>query len=285
MREYLSPEDLHPASLAWDMHTNVFEKQTVPAAIRRHYADPEGLSLEQYVRYGQMFQALIHGHALEALRFRKADPVDDCQGALIWSYSDCWGETGWSILDYYLRRKASYYCFRRACAPVKVIVRRRGEHLVTRLVNDTLQPVTGVVEAGWWAVDGNGRETHTFPVTVGANRMIQVVAEALPGDTERDPQRWLYAAVLRGAEGVALDQSLWTLRPHRELAVSSPSLRVAPLPDGRLEISSPVYCHGVHVEDHGHEWLSDNYFDLLPGVAVRVSITGPAPKAEAFAVV
>ena len=32
--------------------------------------------------------------AVEALRFRKLDPADDCQGALIWSYSDCWGETG-----------------------------------------------------------------------------------------------------------------------------------------------------------------------------------------------
>ena len=154
MHEYLAPDERHPGSPAWQMHTNTFEKETVPAAIRWHYAEPETLSIAEYVLYGQMFQASLHGHAMEALRFRKDDPVDDCQGALIWSYSECWGETGWSILDYYLRRKASYYWFRRACAPVKVIVRQRGARLVTRLVNDTLEPVTGVVEAGWWAVEG-----------------------------------------------------------------------------------------------------------------------------------
>ena len=94
--------------------------------------------MPEYVLYGQMFQMNLHEHAMEALRFRKNDPVADCQGALIWSFSDCWGETGWSVLDYYLRRKASYYGFRRACSPVKVITRQRGDQFVTRLVNDTL---------------------------------------------------------------------------------------------------------------------------------------------------
>ena len=286
MREYLTAEELHPGSPGWQRHTNTFEKKTVPPAIRLHYADPETLSVPEYVLYGQMFQALIHGHAMEALRFRKNDPVDDCQGALIWSFSECWGETGWSILDYYLRRKASYYWFRRACAPLKVIVRQRAERLVTRIVNDTLQPFAGVVEAGWWAVDGSARETETRPVTVPPNSMLEVAAAPLPVGEERDPGRWLYAAVLRGADGLALDQCLWTLRPHRELALSAPEIRTVALPGGGLEVSSPVYCHGVHVEDHGRALLSDNYFDLLPGVAVQLESVAPASlDAIAFAAV
>jgi beta-mannosidase len=283
MSEYLRPEDRHPGSLAWRLHTNTFEKETLAAAIRRHYADPEPLDMDAYSLYGQLFQALMHGGAMEALRFRKHDPVDDCQGALIWSFSDCWGETGWSILDYYLRRKASYYAFRRACAPVKVIVRRRGEALLTRLVNDTLQPFTGAVEAGWWALDGSGRETESRPVTVVPNGMMPVATAPLPPDDQRDPRRWLYAAVLRGEDGLTRDLSIWTLRPHRELVLATPDIRVTPLPAGWLEVSSPVYCHGVRVEDHGCEVLADNWFDLLPGVPVRVRAAGPdAPAAAAF---
>ena len=250
----------------------MFEKETVPAAIRRHYAEPEGLSVADYVTYGQMFQALMHGHAMEALRFRKNDPVDDCQGALIWSYSDCWGETGWSILDYYLRRKASYYWFRRACAPVKVIVRRRGAQLVTRLVNDTRAPYAGSVEAGWWAVDGSQRETQTFTLNAEPNSMTEIAADALPSDAERDPRQWVYAAVLRDATGNAVDNSIWTLVPHRALAVPAPDIRVTALPDGGVEVVSPAYCHAVHVEDHGHALLSDNWFDLLPGVPLRLTV-------------
>jgi beta-mannosidase len=286
IREYLAPEELHPGSPGWQMHTNTFEKATLPAAIRLHYAEPETLSVAEYVKYGQMFQAILHGHAMEALRFRKNDPVDDCQGALIWSYSDCWGETGWSILDYYLRRKASYYWFRRACAPVKIIVRRRQDSLVTRIVNDTLLRITAVVEAGWWRLDGRQKETETWPAALPANSMLQVATAALPAVEPRDPRRWLYAAVLRGEDGAARDQSIWTLRPHRELALSTPEIHVMPLPGGEIEVSSPVYCHGVHVEDHGHALLSDNWFDLLPGVAIHLQCPEQASfHAAAFSAV
>ena len=161
IREYLKPEEMKPQSPAWQMHTNQIERGTMSAALRLHYADPEKLSVPEYVLYGQLFQADIHEHAMEALRFRKNDPANECSGALIWSYSDCWGETGWSILDYYLRRKPSYYGFRRACAPVKVITRLRGGQFVTRLVNDTLAPVTGIVEYGWWRLDGSKRESQS----------------------------------------------------------------------------------------------------------------------------
>jgi beta-mannosidase len=267
------------------MHTNTFEKKAVPAAIRLHYADPETLGVPEYVLYGQMFQAMMHGHAMEALRFRKNDPVDDCQGALIWSFSDCWGETGWSILDYYLRRKASYYWFRRACAPLKVIVRQRGESLMTRIVNDTLQPFAGVVETGWWQLDGGERDVKARPVTVPANSMLEVASAALSSSEARDPRRWLYAAVLRREDGAAFDQSIWTLRPHRELNLAVPEIRAVPVAGG-WDVSSPVYCHGVHVEDHGRELISDNWFDLLPGVPVHVdAVEAAAVDQAAFSAV
>jgi len=269
LREIMTPEELQPGTPAWAMHTNLFEKDTVPAAIRLHYADPETLSVPEYVQYGQMFQALVHGHAMEALRFRKHDPRDDCAGALIWSYSDCWVETGWSLLDYALRRKAGYYAVRRACAPLKVVVRQRGDRLVTRLLNDTLRPADVTIEVGWWRLDGSARDAETHAVEAAANRMVEV-ASAILDEAAHDPRQWLYAAVMRGSDGQALDQSVWTLAPHRELALAEPAIETADLGEGRLEVSSPVYCHGVHVEDHGRELISDNWFDLLPGVPLRL---------------
>lgn len=269
VREYLAPEEMHQDSPAWRIHTNLNEHETLAAAIRLHYADPEGLSVPEYLQFGQMFQALIHGHAMEALRFRKHDPQDDCAGALIWSYSDCWGETGWSILDYYLRRKASYYAFRRACAPLKVVVRRRGERLVTRLINDTLSPASCTVEAGWWRLDGQAQELECEVIQVPGNRTIEATSADLDPSVH-DPKKWLYAAILRDSDGFAVDQSVWVLAPHRELALAEPVIRVEAAGDGRLQVSSPVYCHAVRVEDHGRELLSDNWFDLLPGVPVRL---------------
>jgi len=62
MRECVgTEEDLNPGSLAWRMHTNMFDATTVPAAIRLHYADPERLAAPELILYGQLFQAIVHG--------------------------------------------------------------------------------------------------------------------------------------------------------------------------------------------------------------------------------
>ncbi len=212
IEEYLDPEEMQPGSFAWQLHTNMHEKETLAAAVRLHYTDPEPLTVPEYVLYGQLFQALIYEHSMEALRFRKNDPQDDCQGALIWSYSDCWGETGWSILDYYLRRKASYYGFRRACRPVKVIVRRRGDQLVTRLINDTLQPVIATLDYGWYRLDGTQKVFETRTMIAPPNSMLVVGEALIPAATEKDFHEWIYAAVL-SVNARPVDQSIWTSCP------------------------------------------------------------------------
>jgi hypothetical protein len=148
---------------------------------------------------------------------------------------------------------------------VKVIVRRRGENLVTRLVNDTLRVFQGRVEYGWWRLDGKDREIQAKPVLIEANQMLELYTE--PITSGRDPRQWLYAAVLYPVLGPAIDHSIWLMRPHRELALAYPEIQVTQLEDGRMEVSSPVYCHAVHTEDHGRELIGDNWFDLLPGVA------------------
>lgn len=81
----------------------------------------------------------------------------------------------------------------------------------------------------------------------------------------------------RGA--VPANQCTWMPVPFRKLAVSPADLHVK-RQDDELEITSPVFCHAVHVDDGGHDLLSDNYFDLLPGIAYRVKVTGDEGKIE-----
>jgi beta-mannosidase len=273
VREYLKPDELSVDSTAWKIHTGQFEKGITTKGIRYHYGDPQGLSLPQYVLYGQMYQAMLHGGGVETARFRKDDPKVPCGGALVWSYNDTWGENGWAIIDHYVRRKASYYWFRRAAAPVKVLVRSRDGHLVTRVVNDTLREYQAVVRYGWMRVDGKAHELQKRSVTIPVNGMIEIASVPFPSAMERNPCEWLYAATLSG-EGIPEDQAIWLLAPHRELALAKPVISTR-VQSGVLEVSSQAYCHGVHLEDDGHEVLADNYFELLPGVPQRISITTP----------
>ena len=266
VRDYLAPADCARESPGWRLHTNTFEGGAVAAGIRRIYGDPDSLSLPDYLLYGQLFQAVLHGGAMEALRFRKDDPEAECWGALIWSYNDCWGETGWSVLDHYLRRKASYYWLRRACRPIKVIVRRRGDMLVTRVINDTLAAHDATIRYGWFRLDGTAQQVRDDCLTIPANGMLEV--RRAPLDPAFAPPHWLYAAVLLDGN-YAADQSIYLQRPFRELALAEPLLTIA-RQGNTLDVCSPVYCHAVHLDDHGHAVLEDNYFDLLPGIPQRL---------------
>jgi len=273
IKQYLRPEELHLGSRVWQEHTNPYDKGvTLQAAIRRHYADPEGLDLRDYILYGQMYQATMYGRSIEALRFRKHDPRDDCQGALIWMYNDNWGEIGWTPIDYYLRRKPSYYWLRNANTPVKAIVRRRGRRLVTRVVNDTLKEWRPEVHYGWMRIDGSDSRMKSRAVRLDANSMLEIGGEPIPGRGTVDPREWIYVAYLT-QRGLDASPSVWLLAPYRELSVPEPEIRVTA--KGRtIRLVSKTYCHGVHVADEGRGVLSDNYFDLLPGVEKAVTFTG-----------
>ncbi len=290
IRAYLAPDELSPESRTWQIHTNAMEAgglagsdiaPAVPggflfAGIRYHYGEPESLELEELVLYGQMFQALLQGSAIEAARFRKHDPTSECQGALTWSYNETWGEVGWSIIDHYARRRASYYAVRRGAAPIKVLVRSQEGSLVTRVVNDTLETYRDVViRNGWMRLDGESSSFTDHIVSIPANSMIEVARTPLSASTERDPREWMYAATLDGKD-VKPDQAIWTLAPFRDLALAEPVISTVER-DGMLEVTSTVFCHGVHLDDDGREVLADNYFDLLPLVTKAIPITASTP--------
>lgn len=281
VREYLKPGEIDVESRAWKEHTNAFENKTIPAAIERHYASLPGLSLQKRILYGQMFQAVMYGRSIEALRFRKHAPRNDCQGALIWMYNDCWGETGWTPIDYYLRRKPSYYWIRNACAPIKAIVRRRGRNLVTRVVNDTLAAASIEVHFGWFRTDGTDALMSSKTLSCSPNSVLEVAREPISPGSQRDPHAWVYAAWLTGEDLEAVP-CIWTFLPHRQLALSEPRLRVS-VKANRITLLSDVYCHGVHYPDGGRRLLSDNYFDLVPGIPRTIEWSaGKMPKRLRF---
>ena len=281
MKQCLNPEELHIDSRAWKEHTNQYEKETTPAAIRQHYADPEKLGMSEYILYGQMFQASMYGRSIEALRFRKNDPRDDCQGALIWMYNDCWGETGWTPIDYYLRRKPSYYWIRNANAPMAAIVRRRGKHLATRVVNDTLKQQELMVHYGWMRVDGSDSRMKSESICMDANSMVEVARDVMDSPKALNPREWIYTAYLTHGD-TDPSPSIWLLVPHRELAIPDPDIRITV--EGRtIQLISKTYCHGVHFRDKGKAVFSDNYFDLLPGLPKSITcVASKVPRKIQF---
>jgi beta-mannosidase len=269
IERYFGGSPIERGSRVWQLHNNTFEKETVPAGIRRHYVDPEGLDLDDYLLYGGLVQGLMLGYSLESLRFNAA-----CSGALFWMYSDCWGEVGWTIVDYYLQRKPSYYFVKRALAPLRLILRPQGDKVRVVGANDTPDSRDLAVEYGYVSFDGSRRDSREGSIRLPAFSRDVVLEFEKAGHDERKGVYFVRALAKDGGVPPALLRS----GPFRGLSLPEPKISVESVRGDRertvLTVSSPVFAHAVHFELPGEPKYSDNYFDLLPGESREVTVTG-----------
>lgn len=265
---YFDGREIDRGGAVWDHHNNTFEKHTVAAGIEKHYpVAAKGLSLDDYILYAGMTQSLMLGYSLEAIRCKEF-----CGGALFWMYNDTWGEVGWTIVDYYLRRKISYYGVKRAFAPVKLALRKIDGKAVLYGFNDTADEIRLDARVGFLPFDGAAGEMAEVRLTLPARSRTVLLEMELP---EADGRSGAFCVL---PAGDICEPAVLRLRDTRELK----------LPGGKVEIvrearagddlvvtlRSSVYLHGVHVTEDLR--LSDNYFDLIPGHEKTVRIAGAA---------
>jgi len=253
---------------AWQHHNNTFEKNTVVAGIKKHYTDPERMNDEEYLLYAGLCQGMMYEYSLDSFRSRR-----NCSGGLFWMYNDCWGEVGWTIIDYYLNRKISYNFVRRANAPVRLIMRERGGQIEITLANDSNDRVAGALEFGYMSFDGSRQDVQTVDVNVGPFERA-VVHAFERGD--HDLTAGCLFARLPGRGDVF--PAIFRTTEFRNLKVGDPGLSVCGLEltsgGGRFRVRAEGFAHAVHFNLPVRYRLSDEYFDLLPGEERIITVTG-----------
>ncbi|MGG1555929.1 glycoside hydrolase family 2 protein [Paenibacillus ferrarius] len=271
--QYVGSETIRTEGRVWSLHTNTFEKDTVIAGIRKHYKANGDLSLETYLLYAGLCQGLMYGYSLESLRRNS-----HCSGALFWMFNDCWGEVGWSVVDYYLRRKIAYYAVKRAFQPIKLVVRQHAGYVEVTAINETPLPINEKLECGFLSYDGRIRNTdevnvviparsrgiiHRFVLPIAENGVIAVIPESCGNP------HGILPAILRQADFRSL------LLPEAQVGIQE----IVPQQDSILvHIKAETYCHAVHLLVPDDIRLSDQYFDLLPGETRCVAIHSPPYK-------
>jgi beta-mannosidase len=259
----------------WNLHNNTFEKATVPEGIRRHYIDPENLSMPDYLRYAGLVQGLMYNYSLEAIRFY---PRND--GSLFWMYNDTWGEVGWTIIDYYLDRKPSYYYVRRAFAPVKFILRAPDKKNVRVMgINDTPEDQSLEMEYGYAGFDGR-YSTSKIAVTLKASSRAIVHEFPVPA---LDVRRGVVFVRGGGAPLALLRTGAFREYAGAESTVSVLSVETK---DGDYEVTlkSSGYSHAVCLALPADVHQDDAYFDMLPGDVRIIRVKDAAGKIEKSAI-
>ncbi|MBN1458529.1 MAG: hypothetical protein JXA57_03270, partial [Armatimonadetes bacterium] len=287
------PEDqLYVDSPAWQFHANKFETgipvgegpTVFSQAFEKLFGlDPEQeLDLDTFIALTQAWQAEAYRYTLSHYRRRKFLT----SGTLFWMYDDCWVATsGWTIVDYFLRRKPSYYTVRRAFSPEMVSFSEDEGGLSIWLVNDRLWAVDGLLEFGIGRLSQPetrllGRASHVVP----ANRSQRLLAFPIPDGfaEEERGDSFFWARWLRDGEIISW-QHQW-LAPWGEAALSEPGLKWSLLSVNEdehvLDISAERYAWMVELSPRDELDFEDNYFDLGAGQSREIRIWGPSDLAR-----
>jgi beta-mannosidase len=181
-QRFLAPEDQWPvANKAWEHHVG-----TIPTSdFQRRWKTDEGIrnligrdaeSLEEYIAASQYGQAWCLGEWIERARRRKFE----CGGILWWNIFDNWPEHVDAVVDYYFGKKVGYTAVCRASRLLMPSIAREGDLFRTYLLNDTLEPSSGMLTVSVCDLAGNAWVAQAGYVTISPNTSA-AVAE-IPAD-------------------------------------------------------------------------------------------------------
>ncbi|OAA55499.1 Glycoside hydrolase, subgroup, catalytic core [Niveomyces insectorum RCEF 264] len=287
-----NPAEQHPQSRTMDAHGKSASKTPWAGDFRniamymfenlRH-----GYSLAQYVYASQLVQA--EGMSLAYVSWRRlwrGEGREECAGVLCWQLNDCWPCVSWSLGDYYLRPKLSFYTIKRAMATLAVGVARseietKRQDDLTRVHIDkeirlqgwmsSFSTSAAVVDVLVQALDvTSGKvvwETRQNAVAVMPNVSTEMLDIVFPTSVKAERSTIVAARLIDPATGTTVARYMDWPQPLRHLTLAKPIISLSVDGDTvRVSADQPVKALqlSVHGDEDSVEW-SDNCVDLIPG--------------------
>lgn len=110
--------EILPDPKAWPPDWKTLKHHCMQPEIQlRHIPEPH--NMEELVRFSQEYQAFLLKYHTEFYRKLKYAP---CNGALMFTFNDCWPAITWSVVDYRRHTKAGYDALKRSFSPVHVLL-------------------------------------------------------------------------------------------------------------------------------------------------------------------
>ncbi len=150
VRKYHQGEEMKFDGEIWVHHGEFQRKRkSIDITIQRHLTEFDRLNVSQYLKYSGAMQGLLYSEMAESILQKSYG-----SGDLIWMYNDCWAETGWTVIDYYLTRKISFYFLKRAFATQKLIVRKKDDGAIVTVINQSPKAFSTDINCGFMSFTG-----------------------------------------------------------------------------------------------------------------------------------
>lgn len=239
--------------------------------MKMYYQVPEKFS--DFIYVSQLLQAKGYKTAIEAHRTNM--PV--CMGSLYWQLNDSWPTISWATLDYYYRWKASHYAVKKAFEPVIVTSKITDGLIKFYVVSDLLASFEALLEVKLINLNGTVYFTQKLHTHVKANSSTMLYSKNFMAYlNDIDPADLVLSYRLKNKEGVIAENLLYFREPkdmHLPAAVISHTIKNTDEQTFTLAMETDNLVMGLYISfDDPDIFLSDNYFDLLPGETRTVSV-------------
>ncbi|MGG1313669.1 beta-mannosidase [Cohnella laeviribosi] len=230
-------------------------------------------NIEEYMNFSMLTQAEGLKYGIEHYRRNKKRT----SGSLVWQHNDSWPGTSWSMIDYELLPKASYYYAKKFFHPLLLSLNHEpGEPLEVWVVNDRMVAYRGKVKLRVYDFSGTEVYAREFDADVPSNSAVPLgsipEAEALNGSAPEE------VVVKLTAEGFDAPDNLYYLRDHKDLRLPKTRLHVEIDPEAQtVSVTAGASLARMVKLDltRGNIRFDDNFFDLLPGERRTIRITDP----------
>jgi beta-mannosidase len=240
-------------------------------------------AFEMTLWLSQILQGLGIKYAVE--HWRRGMPRG--MGTLYWQLNDCWQVASWSSIDYFGRWKALHYMARRFYAPLLVsgLEDMNAGTVEIHVTSDLGEVVSGKVN--WTLTDIAGQiiDNDSQPVTLAPrqNQLVQTLEcrEQIQKHGKRNLLLWLELTV----DGEVVSSNLVSFARPKHLELHHPEIKIElkSLADGAYKVNlsaeKPALWAWLEVSGQAAHF-SDNFFHLLPGKPVSITVSTEAPLTQ-----
>jgi beta-mannosidase len=270
VKKYTLPEDYNIEAEVMTSH----QRSSIGNLRIRQYMEEDYEvpgNFEQFLYVGQLLQAEAIKLAIEAHR----SDMPYCMGSLYWQINDCWPVASWSGIDYYGKWKALHYFAREAFKPTVLVFKETDGFLNGYVVADNQQGQKMKVEMKLVTFTGKVEWQATQDVEMASQSIIfldKPLSEIL---NKVDSSSVVLVSELRQGDKL-IDTDLHYFVKPKNLKLLDPQIKTEISEKGDLveislkatNLAKNVFLHAEGINGQ----FSDNYFDILPGQEVTVSI-------------
>ncbi len=266
IRQFLPKDQQFVRSVGWDHHDNLVNfwgNSNITYLTTEYWLGTAytQMSLDDYLFASSLLQAEALTEYISNYHRRKYSS----SAAIFWMYNDSWPVThGWSIVDYYNRKKLSYHPVRRAFSPVTVVVAEDGNQINVYGINDNPLEWKGLLQYGIFNTSGGFVLNESKKVSIPANASTIIASFDKTTYEKAGFTKHGAFAVLKNND-IPVSQYKLLLCKFKEFGFQKPEIKIQQKGDYTI-FTSPVFVWGACLDLNGEATVSDNCFDLLPGI-------------------